>query len=244
MRPVALVVMLAACANNATRHTPVTPMEPPRVEVPRFLREVPVAVELEVGATEISGAHHEGLLQVKQPGLFGLSDEQKQQLYGSAKELTVLGVIAELKRQGLDVRLGTASADGAKIAGRVGRITLNTYGDGIGGFGSAGDYWEARLELDGVTLWRRGGTRELGRIEAYAKLSPSPAKMGWAAALQSIIAMAQIMASMAQLAAGSISGTSFPAMTYDLETTPHSPVEIAGRHAAAEILRRLAAPPR
>ncbi len=241
MRSLALLLTLAACAGNATRNTPVTPVEPLRVELPRALRGIPVAVELEVGATEVAGAHHEGLLQVKQPGLFGLSDEQKQQLYGSAKELAVLGVITELKRQGLDVRIGTAAADGAKLGGRVARIVLNTFGDGIGGFGSAGDYWEARIELEGLTLWRRGEARELGRIEAYAKLAPSPAKMGWEAALQSMIAMAQIMASMAQIAAGSISGTSFPAMTYDLDKTPHSPLEIAGRHAAVEILRRFAA---
>jgi hypothetical protein len=180
-----LALALAGCAGTGTREMPATEL-PAATPARGALAGQSLAAEgLAADAAEVSGGHHEGILQVRQPWIWGLSDEQKAALYGDAREIARLAFLDELKRHGLKVRLDGdgGKAAGLALSGRLASIELNTYGRGLSGrfegFGSAGDYWEARvrfvdLELreakTGTALWR-------GDLARYAKRPDSPAKL-------------------------------------------------------------------
>ena len=59
-------------------------------------------------------------------------------------------------------------------------IIIKTYGSGFGGFGSAGNYWEAYLTFDNLSLSdiRRSSVRHFESITSYAKVKESPVNLG------------------------------------------------------------------
>ena len=145
------VYVMSGCAANVTRSAPCTQLRPNMVQTPPLLKGCQLAVvQFDTSNTKIEGGHHEGLLQVRQPWIFGISKEQKEMLYGNAGQVAALSFVSELKNQGLTVTLlkdmpGASSKDFDLIlTGKVERVVLNTFGHGTKeGFGSAGDYWEA-----------------------------------------------------------------------------------------------------
>ena len=153
---------------------------PPRPSViPAALRGHRVAVSMDVQGTSIHGGHHEGLLKVRQPWIFGLKKEQKQMIYDNAPQVAALAFCAELQDQGLVV-----NPDGAALAltGTLKSLTVNTYGNGtVEGFGSAGDYWDARVDFVDLQLTDLGSGAVLwqGSPSGYARLSPCPAHLDW-----------------------------------------------------------------
>jgi hypothetical protein len=183
----ALTLALTGCAGTGTREMPATVL-PAASPVKAPLAGQALAAEgLAADAAEVSGGHHEGILQVRQPWIWGLSEEQKAALYGDAREIARLAFLDELKRLGLKVRIeggaDTGKSGGLALTGRLGAVEIDTYGRGLSGtfegFGSAGNYWEARVRFvdlevsdarTGTTLWR-------GSIAQYAKRPESPAKL-------------------------------------------------------------------
>ena len=251
------VYVMSGCAANVTRSAPCTQLHPNRVQAPPLLSGCRLAVvEFQSENTKIEGGHHEGLLQVRQPWIFGISKEQKEMLYGNAGQLAVLAFVSELKEQGLTVVLlkdmrGASTNDfDLMLTGTVERVILNTYGHGTKeGFGSAGNYWEATVLLSGIQLkdMRSNRVFRINDIQSYAKLEDSPAQLDWTMltvavkSLQGALYLHQMQTASSALTAAS-KGKKYVETwkaDYTLDNYMVSPIEVAARHAAARVLQEV-----
>lgn len=241
------------CMANVTRYTAPTPLQPNITPLPPVLRDNSIAlVVFDSRDVKIEGGHHEGLLQVRQPWIFGLSKEQRDILYGNAGEVAALAFALELKRQGVPLVAykewkGDIIKADLLISGRVDRIVINTFGRGtIEGFGSAGNYWEATVYISDIQVkdLRSGTVLWQGNINSYAKMDNSPAKLDWnmltlgkkvlngALGLQKVQTATTPMgvASAAEAYVRNWEGT------YTFDRTDITPVEVASRYAAMQFL--------
>jgi len=240
-----VVVLLTGCMANRTRDLAVTPPPEPRSVLPPALQGQRIAVSFDVQSTEIGGGHHEGLMQVRQPWIYGLSGEQKELLYGNAPQVAALAFSSELQNQGFQV-----DPAGAELlfSGTVKTVTLNTFGNGtVEGFGTAGNYWEATVVFTDLRLSRAGKLLWQGGETAYAKLSPCPARLDWtlltllvkslngAVKLQ---ALKKATGPQAIVAAAKGYLYNFEG-TYTMDKTRTTPIDVAARLAAVQMLRRM-----
>ncbi|HUT71057.1 MAG TPA: hypothetical protein VMW89_10305 [Desulfatiglandales bacterium] len=251
------VYVMSGCAANVTRSAPCTQLRPNMVQTPPLLKGCQLAVvQFDTSNTKIEGGHHEGLLQVRQPWIFGISKEQKEMLYGNAGQVAALSFVSELKNQGLTVTLlkdmpGASSKDFDLIlTGKVERVVLNTFGHGTKeGFGSAGDYWEATVSFSNIQLkdTRSNKVFRVDDIQSYAKLEDSPAELDWTMltvavkSLQGALYLSQMQAASSVLAAAS-KGKKYVETwkaDYTLDNYTVSPIEVAARHAAARFLQEV-----
>jgi len=251
------VYVMSGCAANVTRSAPCTQLRPNMVQTPPLLKGCQLAVvQFDSENTKIDGGHHEGLLQVRQPWIFGISKEQKEMLYGNAGQVAALSFVSELKNQGLTVTLlkdmpGASSKDFDLIlTGKVERVVLNTFGHGTKeGFGSAGDYWEATVSFSNIQLkdTRSNKVFRVDDIQSYAKLEDSPAELDWTMltvavkSLQGALYLSQMQAASSVLAAAS-KGKKYVETwkaDYTLDNYVISPIEVAARHAAAQFLQKV-----
>ena len=251
------VYVMSGCAANVTRSAPCTQLRPNMVETAPLLQRCGLAVvEFDSENTKIEGGHHEGLLQVRQPWIFGVSKEQKEMLYGNAGQLAALSFVSELKNQGLAITLlkdmpSASSKDFDLIlTGEVERVILNTYGHGTReGFGSAGDYWEATVFFSNIQLrdMRSNKVFLLDDIKSYAKLQDSPAELDWTMltvavkSLQGALYLYQMQTASSALTVvtkGKKYVETWKA-DYTLDNYVISPIEVAARHAAAQFLQEV-----
>ncbi len=237
---------------------------------PSALKGVVVYAQgLRTDATVVSGGHHEGIAQVRQPWIWGISGEQREALYGDLKTIARYAFLDELRRLGLVVRVlpppkdpGAAWALRADLVG----VELNTYGRGLSGrfegFGSAGNYWEAKVSLAHMAVLdqTQGSTVWQGDIAQYAKLPDSPVKLEMneidllANSLRAGVAGADplkvvdtTLKSKASYAVSPINANANAKTNTNniTNTSPSNPVELAARLAARELVQHLAthAPP-
>lgn len=257
-----IILYLSGCAAakmGVTRSHPQTVLPASPIVLSEKSRSVEIVIEpFDVSRTSISGGHYEGLLQVKQPWIFGISDYQKAALYGDLKNVVRYAFIDEFIRRGLKVIVPPEHLDklnlpeakiqknaemaDLKISGTISSIELNTYGRGLRGafegFGSSGNYWESEIVLSDVMVVDRKQTIIWkGDVRQYSKLFNSPVKLDWTmfTLLSKSLQMSSAMGSPANLmgAVRSMSGD------YDIEKINENPVEIAARLAAIEIIRKM-----
>lgn len=190
-----LPILCAGCTLGAgTRNEPTTTLPLPIVTLPLPEGTRIGLIPFQLSDGVICGGHHEGLLQVRQPWQWGPTPEQNAQMRGDIKQIVIHSITDELKRQGLTVveidRTALTESEAWKAAvescdlilsGTVGRVEFNTYGQGAGGFGSAGDYREAYVTLEGSSLYDCRSHKQVwtGGGEGYAKLPGSPLTLDW-----------------------------------------------------------------
>jgi len=249
--------LLSGCAANLTRSIPVTPIHPDIIGLePRF-KNIHLGIQLfENKDAKIEGGHHEGLFQVRQPWIFGISKAQKEALYGNAGQLAALAFASELKNQGFNVTLfedglkPDPNGHGLLLTGKVERIVLNTYGRGTKeGFGSAGDYWEASVYFSDIVLEDNISKKVYwsGNLQSYAKLENCPAKLDWTMLTLAVrIIKGSLYLYQMQTASSTLSalskGKSYVKnweAEYELEAYDVSPIEVAARHASAQLLKNI-----
>ena len=250
MLPLAAAAAMAVqfgCAPAPAPKTEPAPVPQVQALVPAAVRGKRVAVAMDVQETQIKGGHHEGLLKVRQPWIFGLKPEQKALLYDNAAQVAALAFSAELQQEGLVVDPAKAEFT---LAGTVQTVTLNTYGHGtVEGLGSAGDYWEATVAFSQVRLTENRTGRVLyeGQPTGYARLSPCPAHLDWTNldVLTKSLKGAMILSKLKTVhdPSGLIKGGkdylyNFEG-TYTLDKPPVTPIDLAGRQAAASMLAQV-----
>jgi|GEM_PF-1528485 len=246
-------LILNGCMAGKTRSLPFT--EYPPADVVNSVRAGTfsiVVTPFDISSTEIKGGHHEGLLQVRQPWIWGLSKEQKETLYGDLGNIVRYAFIDELLRRNQRVILPGYSAPTNRvdyeITGTVRSVEMNTYGQGTReGFGSAGNYWEATIELSDVAIVRFSDKKTIwqGDITQYCRLQNSPVKLDWT--IFTVIRKSlenSLTLSKGATPAGIKSVVENSAADYELEPTKQNPVEIAARLAALDVLKRILEQPR
>lgn len=251
--PFSLLFFFVLVGCSMTRGVPFTDM-PPSLQLGKDISKLKVAVVLfDVKDTDISGGHHEGLLQVRQPWIFGLSKEDKEALYSGLPDTVRYSIASEFARQGMKVVVLEGESPemfywpDIVINGRVAGIELNTYGHGtIEGFGSAGDYWESTITLDDVAVYGKKdrAVMKIGRLVGYAKLPESPATLSWtmftllSKSLKASLNMAR--ASEPLEVAGAVRNTVYTFKgDYILRPKDVTPAEVAARNLAVEIIKRI-----
>ena len=242
-------LIMTGCAKmSSTKSLPFTEFPPPEIVTDHPARTFRIAVRpFDISATEITGGHHEGLLQVRQPGIWGLSEGQREALYRDLGDIARYAFIDELLKRKQSVTIvGDTSYRGAAdyvISGTLRSVELNTYGQGTReGWGSAGNYWEAEVVLSDVVIARADGTvLWSGEIDRYCKLEGSPAKLDWtvftvvAKSLQQGLILSQGPSPVHIQDAVESSGAD-----YQLAPVTKNPVDIAARLAALEVLKIIA----
>ncbi|MBN2145368.1 MAG: hypothetical protein JW774_12185 [Candidatus Aureabacteria bacterium] len=250
-----IVVIFSGCAtfdNVGTKPLPLSEPVQPFIGLSSRLKNKTVGVYLSIDQTKIDGGHYEGLLQAKQVWITAPSKKQKAALYGPAKEVSLYSFMDELGRQGLLIHFikewnnSLSTQFDYVITGTIEKIILNTYGRGfIGGYGSAGDYWEARIFFTGIKLIETASSNTIyeDNMETYAKLAPCPIKLNWS--LFTVVSNSLSMAF--QVPAKTFLGTvaqgrdaiySWKA-TYQMDNYMVTPIEVASRKGACELLKRI-----
>lgn len=230
---------------NSTRSLPQTVVENKKIQLPQKYESVPIYFKgFDANDTEIKVLHYEGILQAEQFWIAAPSDEQKKILKESALTLANVGFMTELVDQKLNLQNPNLSPDGKKgwlLRGHIQKIVIRTYGDGFGGYGSAGDYWECNLYLDKLEVISldTNATQHVKPLQSYAKVIGSPVKLGgfleglaWAAKLASMSFM-----TLPQLAYDHSAVTDLP--KYSLGKIERSPVELSARITARMFLSEL-----
>jgi hypothetical protein len=240
--------LMAGCMAGKTRSLPFTEFPPADATPITHLKRSTIAIQpFDISSTEIAGGHHEGLLQVRQPWIWGLSKEQQEVLYGDLGNVVRYAIIDELlKRNQHVIILGqgfqTRKPD-YTVTGAVRSVELNTYGQGTReGFGSAGNYWEVTLELGDIVIVRSRDNAMVwkGEVTEYCKLPDSPAKLDWTIFTVLQKSLQEGLALSKGVTTGAIQDVvETSAATYEIGPMQKNPVEIASRLAALEILRHI-----
>lgn len=244
---IAVMFFASGCAMmNSTRSIPQTVVESKKIQLPQQYDGTPVYFGgFDANNTEVKVLHYEGILQAEQFWIAAPSDEQKKILKESALTLANVGFMTELVNQKLNLQNPNLSPDNKKgvlLKGHIQKIIIRTYGDGFGGYGSAGDYWECNLYLDKLEVISldTNTSRHIKPTQSYAKVIGSPVKLGgfleglaWAAKLASMSFM-----TIPQLAYDHSAVTDLP--KYSLGKIEHSPVELSAKIAARMFLVELA----
>ncbi len=228
----ALASLFSGCASTSTRSVPVTVLDSRQLEIPGVCLGKPIYFSgLDTSSAEIKITHHEGVLQAEQFWIAGPTKAQKKILRESAIVLANNGFIAELMAQGLGLRSPPEVAedvgDAVELKARLQKMVIKTYGRGFGGFGSAGDYWECYLYLDGLQLAfpsAPAGGCCLPAVEGYAKVKGSPVKLG--GLIEGMVWMAKVSTNPLMAAMPN----------YSVQQTAQSPVELSARIAARKFL--------
>jgi len=239
---VAIIIFTNGCA---TRSLPQTVLDKKQIPLPEIYTNTPIYFNgFDINNTEIDISHYDGILQTKQFWFAAPTDEQKNILKNAAFTLTNTGFASEIINQGLHIENensnGTEPSSGIKINGHIKKILIKTYGDGFGGYGSAGDYWESYLYLDKieVVFLDTNTTKHIIPIESYAKINGTPIKLG---------SFTDGLVFAAKLA--SLAFTTLPQLAYDssnivippykLDNTKQAPIEIAAKISARTFLAEI-----
>jgi len=240
-------LLLNGCMAGKTRSLPFTEY-PPEEDINLGAGKFTIEVNpFDISSTDIKGGHYEGLLQVRQPWIWGLSKEQKESLYGDLGNIVRYAIIDEFLRRNQRVIIPGYSAPTERIdysiTGAVRSVELNTYGQGTReGFGSAGNYWEATIEVSDIAIVRYSDRKKIwqGDVAQYCKLDGSPAKLDWT--IFTVIRKSlenRVTLSKGLTPVGIKKVVENSAGDYELGPINQSPVELAARLAALEILRHI-----
>jgi hypothetical protein len=241
---VGALVLMAGCASTRDAPFSITTPPPP---VRGVLHGMALQAEpLRMTQTAVNGGHHEGMAQLRQPWIWNISATQRDTLYSNLKDLAQFAFLDELRRLGLKVHLAPlpgATAGRLQMSGELKSIELNTYGRGLSGafegFGSAGNYWDARIGLAAVKVVdaRNGEVLWQGDIEQYAKLPGSPVKLDMT---HFDLLANSLKMSLAGAHPLKVAQATYKSKTdYAVESPRDNPVELAARQCARDLVKRL-----
>jgi len=234
---VAIVIFTSGCG---TKSLPQTVLDNKKISLPEIYKNTPIYFSgFDSNKTEVDVSHYDGILQTKQFWFAAPTKEQKNLLKDAAFSLINTGFASEIINQGLHIENENATdpSKGIKINGHIQKILIKTYGDGFGGYGSAGDYWEAYLYLDKleVVFLDTNTIKYISPIQSYAKINGTPIKLG---------SFTDGLVFAAKLA--SLAFTTLPQLAYDssnivippykLDNTKQAPIEIAAKISARTFL--------
>jgi hypothetical protein len=254
------IFVITGCAAKmgSTRSLPLT-QYPQDINVSNALKILVISMEpFDVTRTDISGGHHEGLAQVRQPWIFGLSGEQKEAMYSDLRNVVRYAFIHEFIKLGISVdvpeehveTLGMVAKKKEirkpptlKITGNVKSVEMNTYGRGLSGrfegYGSAGNYWEANIVLTNISVYdvRKDKILWQGEITKYCKMANSPIKLDWT--MFTLLSKSLAMGAVGGGVQGKIKSVESFAGDYHIESIDRNPVEIAARIAAHDLIQTI-----
>jgi hypothetical protein len=156
--------LLSGCASNLTRFTDYTPYSPPHESCAPLCNVEMQFTLFDMTQMDVTVALYGGLLQVRQPLSMLLNQEDQMKIREGAPQAVLYGFVNELTSRGFKVTIRspeeTADADPppgwARVSCDLEALRLDIFDPGMSGFGSAGDYSEATVNLRSFSVRFQG----------------------------------------------------------------------------------------
>ena len=185
-------------------------------------------------------SHYQGILRVPQPSFFaGFPQSERDEMLRLSVQTAAFVYFQQLQEMGASVLTytdGTVSEKGSILLKcSIGKIKIGIYDNGFGGFGSAGDFWEAETVFN-VSVQKDGGESVLPPSVGKGQIKHAPISPG---------SFFNLIILSAKIATAAVNGSMFGVtkegfVSYEVDRNAKSPVEPAARLAAVETARHLA----
>lgn len=179
-------------------------------------------------------SHYQGIFRVPQPSFIaGFPQEQRDEMLEASLQTAAYSFFQELSEIGADIRLLTGDTQiqegSSVIKCNISRIRIGIYDNGFGGFGSAGDFWEAEIDFK-LTLNKGGREYDLPLVTGRGEIKHAPISAG---------SFFDIIILSAKIATAAVNGSMFGVMNqglvnYKVDKNAKSPVIPAAKLAAIE----------
>lgn len=186
---------------------------------------------------ELKVSHYEGLMKVPQPTFFGgMPKADRDRIKDMSVQIAQYNLLMPLEKSGAvfkkyspDIKMERNSV---RLLCSIKKIRVGIYDNGYDGFGSAGNYWEADTDFDGLSIIKNGKSAELEPISSHGQLKNAPVNPG--TLMDALIISVKI--------AKNPIGEAFALndIDYHLDTSAKSPVEIASYLAGIELAKQVA----
>lgn len=184
-------------------------------------------------------SHYQGIFRMPQPSFIGgFPQKERDTMLNLSVQSAAFAFFRQLSEAGADVRLYTQDMSMEKGSLRlvcaITRIKIGIYDNGWGGYGSAGDFWEAETDFSTKVI-RDGREYPLQPVTGKGQLKHAPISPG---------SFLDVLILSAKMATAAVNGSMFGVVKegfidYKIDRDAKSPVEpaagIAGQEAAKQI---------
>jgi hypothetical protein len=223
-----LPLLLASCAN--IKDTVVPPAD---LSLKQSLTGTVIYSEGCTGdGAKLSVSHYQGVFRMPQPSFIGgFPKKERVKMLDLAMQTAAYSFFREFEAIGATVKVydyNTIPEMGSIVLKcNISKIWIGIYDNGWGGYGSAGDFWEAELNFD-LTMLKDGKEFKLPLIKSEGQIKHAPISAG------SFLDMLIISA---KIATAAVNGSMFGVgkegfVKYKIDENPKTPVEPAAGLAA------------
>ncbi|MCD8554315.1 hypothetical protein [Seleniivibrio sp.] len=231
-----LLIILTSCAN--IKDTVVPPTD--AVLRDGFNNKVVYSKGCTSDGAYLKVLHYQGILRIPTPAFFaGFPQDERDSMLRMSVQIAAFAFFKQLEDSGAVVRLYSEDtvpeADSIVLMCNISKIKIGIYDNGWGGYGSAGDFWEAETDFN-LKVYKNGTEYVLNTVIGKGQLKHAPISPG--SFLDAIILSAK-------MATAAINGSMFGVVKngfidYDIDRDAKSPVEPAAGLAAIEAVKQLA----
>ena len=232
-----MILIIAACAN--IKDTVVPPVD---LSVHDGLANKVIYSE---GCTyegaDLYVSHYQGVLKVPQPSFIGgFPQNERDRMLELSVQSAAFAFFNELQKTGAVVKLYSddvkPEAGSIMLECGITKIRIGIYDNGFGGFGSAGDFWEAETDF-ALTAYENGHEYALNPVSGKGQIKHAPISPG---------SFFDALIFSAKIATAAVNGSMFGVakegfIDYKIDRYAKSPVEPAAGLAAIEAAKQLAA---
>lgn len=185
--------------------------------------------------------HYQGLFRIPQPSFIGgFPKSERDSMLRLSVQTAAFAFFQQLQDTGAAVRLYSANitpeTGSIRLMCSIRKIKIGIYDNGFGGFGSAGDFWEAETDFD-LKAYKDGREYVLNTVTGKGQVKHAPISPG---------SFFDVLILSAKIAASAVNGSMFGVakegfIDYKIDRNAKTPVEPAARIAASEAAKILSA---
>jgi hypothetical protein len=186
-------------------------------------------------------SHYQGLLRVPSPAFFGgFPQAERDRMIELSVQSAAFAFFRQLQETGASVKLYsegvTPESDSIRLKCNITKIRIGIYDNGWGGYGSAGDFWEAETGF-ALTAYKNGMEYVLTPVTGKGQIKHAPISPG---------SFLDVIILSAKIATAAVNGSMFGVVKegfidYKIDRDAKTPVEPAAGLAAVEVARQLSA---
>jgi len=186
-------------------------------------------------------SHYQGVLRVPQPSFIGgFPQKDRDEMLQHSVKIAAFAFFNQLQQTGATVKLFSDSivpeSDSIRLKCNITRIRIGIYDNGFGGFGSAGDFWEAETDF-ALTAYKNDREYVLTPVTGKGQIKHAPISAG---------SFLDLLLLSAKMATAAVNGSMFGVVKngfidYQIDSNAKTPVEPAAGIAAMEAAKQLSA---
>jgi len=186
-------------------------------------------------------SHYQGVFRVPQPSFIGgFPKAERDNMLKLSVQTAAFAFFKQLQETGATVKLysegDVTEGDSIRLKCNITKIWIGIYDNGFGGFGSAGDFWEAETDF-ALTAYKNGREYVLNPVVGKGQIKHAPINAG---------SFFDLIILSAKIATAAVNGSMFGVVkngfiNYKIDENAKTPVEPAAGLAAIEVAKQLAA---